>query len=219
MSAERWLPVVDWEGYYEVSDACHIRSVERRVPHGRHGTILVRARIIKQQFHENYWVVYLSRHGELHTRRVHVLALEAFIGRRPEGMKGCHNDGDSFTNNRLTNLRWDTQSNNMFDSVRHGTHPQARKTHCSRGHEYTADNTYLRSSGDGYKGRRCKTCTLERERAQRLPLQSAPTHCPHGHEYTPENTHQNPSTGGRQCRECNRIRNRKRYAERKAVSA
>ena len=37
----------------------------------------------------------------------------------------------------------------------------ARKTHCSRGHEYTTENTYLRPAG--VSGRRdCRTCIRER---------------------------------------------------------
>lgn len=36
----------------------------------------------------------------------------------------------------------------------------ARKTHCLKGHEFTAENTYERPDG----GRRCRTCRNERER-------------------------------------------------------
>jgi hypothetical protein len=46
--------------------------------------------------------------------------MEAFIGRRPEGMVCCHNDGDP-TNNRLDNLRWATFRENEHDKLRHGT--------------------------------------------------------------------------------------------------
>ena len=36
-------------------------------------------------------------------------------------------------------------------------HPQASKTHCKRGHRFTADNTYY--TPDGH--RRCRTCLRE----------------------------------------------------------
>ena len=66
---------------------------------------------------------------------VHVLVLTVFIGPCPEGMEGCHEDGD-FTNNRVDNLRWDTHQENQRDMVRHGTtnfmpgenHPNAKLT-------------------------------------------------------------------------------------------
>ena len=48
---------------------------------------------------------------------VHRLVLLAFVGPCPVGMEGCHFDNDA-TNNRLSNLRWDTLSNNQKDRVR-----------------------------------------------------------------------------------------------------
>ena len=36
------------------------------------------------------------------------------------GCEACHNDGDR-SNNHLSNLRWDTKSNNQKDRVEHGT--------------------------------------------------------------------------------------------------
>jgi hypothetical protein len=50
---------------------------------------------------------------------VHVLVLEAFVGPRPEGMEGCHGDGNP-ANNNVQNLRWDTPQNNWKDRKRHG---------------------------------------------------------------------------------------------------
>lgn len=38
----------------------------------------------------------------------------------------------------------------------------AYKTHCIRGHEYTPENTYLRTGGNGK--RECKTCHRDRQR-------------------------------------------------------
>ena len=51
----------------------------------------------------------------------HRLVLLAFVGQCPDGMVCCHNNGDP-SDSRLTNIRWDTSSENMIDSVRHGTH-------------------------------------------------------------------------------------------------
>lgn len=79
--------------------------------------------------------------------------LTAFVGPRPDGMVTCHNDGNP-ANNNLSNLRWDTQSNNQLDAVKHGTHPLAAATHCKRGHEWTPENTRR----DGHGWRRCATC-------------------------------------------------------------
>jgi hypothetical protein len=53
-------------------------------------------------------------------RRIHRLVLEAFVGPAPDGMEGCHNDGNP-ENNNLLNLRWDTHASNMADQLAHGT--------------------------------------------------------------------------------------------------
>lgn len=52
--------------------------------------------------------------------RVYRLVLIAYVGPCPDGMVACHNDGD-VTNNNLENLRWDTQKNNLMDTIAHGT--------------------------------------------------------------------------------------------------
>lgn len=49
---------------------------------------------------------------------IHRAVLETFVGPCPSGMEGCHYDGDR-SNNKLSNLRWDTRSENIKDVVRH----------------------------------------------------------------------------------------------------
>lgn len=66
---------------------------------------------------------------------IHRLVLETFVGPCPDGMEGCHDDGDR-TNNQISNLRWDTKSENRKDAIEHGTakympgenHPNAKLT-------------------------------------------------------------------------------------------
>ena len=67
-----------------------------------------------------YEAVGLYKDNRKHEQRIHRLVLEAFVGQCPKGMEGCHNDGNQF-NNKLSNLRWDTPSNNTKDSIKHGT--------------------------------------------------------------------------------------------------
>lgn len=64
----------------------------------------------------------------------HVLVLHAFHGPCPIGMEGCHNDGD-IKNWRLDNLRWDTRSANIADSIRHGTRRSCAKFNESQAHD------------------------------------------------------------------------------------
>lgn len=52
---------------------------------------------------------------------VHRLVLLAFVGPCPRGRHACHNNGRG-SDNRLSNLRWDTPASNMADRNRHGTY-------------------------------------------------------------------------------------------------
>lgn len=63
-----------------------------------------------------------NEQGQEVTKKVHICVLEAFVSPRPDGMDACHYDGNRL-NNRLSNLRWDTRSNNHKDTVRHGKNP------------------------------------------------------------------------------------------------
>lgn len=73
-----------------------------------------------------------------------------------------HLDGDP-GNNSLTNLAYGTPSQNLLDSVAHGTHPHASKTHCRSGHPYDATNTRIDAKGK----RVCRTCRNAQKRAAR----------------------------------------------------
>lgn len=100
---EIWKPVVGYEGRYEVSSEGRIASLRFRGNGSRE--------LMKPTPNlACYMVIMLCRKQY----RLHCLVLEAFVGPRPEGMQGCHNDNDK-TNNRLENLRWDTPKGNIGD--------------------------------------------------------------------------------------------------------
>ena len=44
----------------------------------------------------------------------------------------------------------------MLDRVRHGTHHHAAKTCCDYGHEFTPENTYIRTTDGGRECRKCR---------------------------------------------------------------
>jgi hypothetical protein len=52
--------------------------------------------------------------------RIHRLVLALFVGECPDGMVAAHNNGNR-SDNRVGNLRWDTQAGNIADKVAHGT--------------------------------------------------------------------------------------------------
>ena len=70
---------------------------------------------------DGYRLVILCNLRKRRYARVATLVLEAFVGKAPRGMTAAHNNGIP-GDNRLENLRWDTQKNNIADKKRHGTH-------------------------------------------------------------------------------------------------
>lgn len=114
---ERWLPVGGYEGLYEVSDLGRVRSFHAGRGKGKRGGLL---RPAPTGVYAHLCVV-LCQGGESHTRLVHHLVLEAFVGPRPDGMEALHGPGGAL-DNRLVNLSWGTKSENQGrDRVRDGT--------------------------------------------------------------------------------------------------
>lgn len=69
---------------------------------------------------DGYRKVILCRPDGRRYARVNVLVLEVFVGPCPPGLVSCHDNG-ARADNRLENLRWDTQKNNIADKAKHGT--------------------------------------------------------------------------------------------------
>jgi hypothetical protein len=166
---ERWSPLPEWEGLYEISDLGRVRTVPRIVKSGRSGWRQVPSRIRRLGKHSfGYSLVVMTAPGRQRvTKMLHSLVLEAFVGPRPPGAVACHNDGDP-GNNRLDNLRWDTQSSNLLDAVAHGKHKFASATHCKNGHAFSAENCYI-AGPPGRQYRLCRKCRNERVRKCRPP--------------------------------------------------
>lgn len=170
---ERWLPVVGYEGLYEVSDLGRVRSLNRLVPCRGGKQAVRRGRILRQHIAKRTGRpnVSLARDGVHATTVVATIVLTAFGGPRPEGQVGCHNDGDP-TNNCLSNLRWDTQSENIRDCVAQGTHDFTRRTHCPRGHLLAPWNISAAHARRGH--RTCLACNRALSEKRRARLRGEP---------------------------------------------
>lgn len=140
---ERWLPVVGYEGYYEVSDLGRVRSLDRVVHYPPSRSHLNGyARLWKGQVllpssdKRGYRSVNLCRDGEVTTCSVHRLVLEAHVGPCHPGWVACHGEA-GVSDNSVSNLEWGPQEKNLGeDKRRDGTmtqpageaHPNAKLT-------------------------------------------------------------------------------------------
>lgn len=117
---EIWKDIPGYEGKYQVSNMGRVKSLSRIIQ-GRN------------QFGSFEWQspeLYLrpgraDKYGHLSvvlnnprkSRLVHQLVMLAFVGEPPEGMCVLHSNGNA-SDNRLSNLRYDTQSENVLDVYR-----------------------------------------------------------------------------------------------------
>lgn len=106
---EIWKKIPGFDDDYEISNIGRIRSSKRSS-----------SRILKQpKDNKGYKFLGLRSNGKSIIVRTHRLVMLAFVGRCPDGMEVCHNDGDK-ENNILENLRYDTHRENTLDTVEHG---------------------------------------------------------------------------------------------------
>ena len=116
---EEWRSIPDYEGYYEVSNLGRVRSVERLVPHARHGLTKQQSKILRPAITDGYYKVALSMDRRLRSFRVHRLVAQAFIDNPSELPEVNHKDGDKLNNN-ASNLEWCTHAQNIQHAFDNG---------------------------------------------------------------------------------------------------
>lgn len=132
---EVWLPVVGYEGLYEVSSHGRIKSLARVsvAPAGvRSGyERAVPERILQVSPRSRYPSATLYRDGVKTRVNGHRVVADAFLGPCPSGQIVCHRDGNR-QNNRVGNLRHDTPAANSADMAEHGTLLLGTKNHLAK---------------------------------------------------------------------------------------
>lgn len=161
---EIWKPIPGYENSYEVSDQGRVRRLKREAKDSMGRTRRWKERTLNPIRNNNgYLKVSLYKDSSAQQKSIHRLVLEVFNGKPIEGQVACHNNDDR-TDNRLVNLRWDTQKANVADAIKHGRHI-GKATHCPSGHEYTPENTYTCKK----RSRQCRTCHRIRQRRRQAP--------------------------------------------------
>lgn len=118
---EIWEDIKGYEGEYQVSNLGQVKSLDsiRTDSIGREK--FYKGQVLKQATSKGRKrkIVYVSHKGKQQTIFVHKLVMQAFVG-EPNGLEICHTDGDE-GNNELSNLRYDTKSENQIDIYRYGS--------------------------------------------------------------------------------------------------
>lgn len=110
---EKWLPIVEYEGWYSVSNLGRIRRDKAQC-----GTRI--GKINKSCANKiGYSIVVLSKNCIAKTFRVHFLVTQSFLGEKPKGLTTNHIDGNK-TNNKISNLEYSSYSENGLHAYRLG---------------------------------------------------------------------------------------------------
>lgn len=128
MKEEVWRDVPRYEGKYQVSNLGNVRSLDTPpISRRSKGT---KGRVLRPGVGSHgYLTVALRKPGEKpYSYPVHHLVLAAFVGPRPENNVIRHLNDDKL-DNRLENLCYGTNSENMMDVFRFG---RTQKGHLTR---------------------------------------------------------------------------------------
>lgn len=107
---EIWKPLVGYETEYLISSYGRLKSIK----HGK--SIILKPHINTR----NGYVYYLvSKNGKSKNSRAHRLVALTFIPTNDTKLQVNHKDGNK-TNNRVDNLEWCTQSENMIHAYKMG---------------------------------------------------------------------------------------------------
>lgn len=167
MDSEEWRPIPGRDPRYEISSGGRIRNRDT-------------GRYLRGGVSNGYLRVSLLPGPKTHS--VHRLVCESFHGPAPEGKPLVLHRDDVRTNNRSDNLYWGDNRDNARDALANGRNPNANKTHCKRGHEYTPGNTAHIENASGTKSRICRECQRGHDSERRKKGLSGPDDPRHGTE-------------------------------------
>ena len=142
MSKEIWKDIFGYEGLYQVSDQGRVKSLERKVRHGRGIDLTIKERILKPGTDRGgYLRVGLCDGGKQKTFKVHRLVCEAFH-ENPDNKPQVNHLNEIKTDNRACNLEWSTAKENC----NHGTHNERiAKTRSKPVGQFTLDGKLLKT--------------------------------------------------------------------------
>lgn len=126
---ETWLPVVGYEGYYEVSNTGKIKSLNRIIMRKNGHPQTVREREIKQSIDKTtgYYIVALCKNGQQISYYVHRLVALSFIP-NPYNLPYVNHKDENKLNNNIDNLEWCTPTHNANWGTAQERHSQTRST-------------------------------------------------------------------------------------------
>lgn len=142
---EIWKDVVEYEGFYEVSNLGNVRSVSRRA-RTWYGERMVNGKILKFVNNVGYNTVSLCKNGVIKNQFVHRLVAMAFID-NPDNKPQIDHKNRNTKDNRVENLHWVTAHENAMNPLTRIE--KSGENHFNYGNKYTEE--FKRKLRDGHK--------------------------------------------------------------------
>lgn len=107
-----WIPVKDYEEYYQISNTGLVKSLKRTWITGRNIVRHKEETILKPVLRrEGYYCVSLVKNGVVSQRYIHRLVAEHFLPNKNPKLIVNHKDGNKL-NNSIENIEWCTYTDN-----------------------------------------------------------------------------------------------------------
>lgn len=111
----KWRTIKDFPDY-QISDDGKVKSL-------KHGKEMILSSVNDGR---GYLIVSLSKDGKNAIKRIHRLVAEAFIP-NPDNLPVVRHLNDISNDNRIENLAWGTDKDNIADSIKNNLHPSIKR--------------------------------------------------------------------------------------------
>lgn len=113
---EIWKDIENFEGLYQVSNLGNIKSFPKK---GSYKTIIMKPFIVSGKKTKGYYGIELRKNSKRFPKLVHRLVAETFIPNPNNLLQVNHINGNRL-DNRVDNLEWCTQSDNIKHAYKNG---------------------------------------------------------------------------------------------------
>lgn len=118
---EIWKSIIQFEGFYSISNLGNVRSEERvmqRVRSGKPYNYLIKEKILTPRKDRlGYLSVCLCKDKKIHQKLIHRLVLKAFGGPPSNPKDECNHKDGKPPNNHIDNLEWVSHTENLRHAV------------------------------------------------------------------------------------------------------